>query len=68
MEEIAARIEFPVDRVRELQRISQDTISLDSPSAMRRTSASPTLSKTRPPRSLSDAATRILLNEAVNAP
>ena len=30
-EEIAARVEFPIDRVREIQRINQDTVSLEQP-------------------------------------
>ncbi len=31
VEEVAARVDFPVERVREIQRISQDTISLEQP-------------------------------------
>src|SRR5579875_1711798 len=30
-EEIAARVEFPIERVREIQRINQDTVSLEQP-------------------------------------
>src|SRR3984957_16021907 len=31
IEEIAFRVEFPIDRVREVQRINQDTVSLEQP-------------------------------------
>jgi RNA polymerase primary sigma factor len=31
VEEIASRVEFPIERVREIQRINQDTVSLEQP-------------------------------------
>jgi RNA polymerase primary sigma factor len=66
VDEIASHIEFPVERVREIQRISQDTISLQQP-----------IGGSDEEFSLSDllvdqsaevplgAATRVMLNEAV---
>ena len=65
VEEIAARIEFPVDRVRELQRISQDTISLEQPLGDEEDFSLSDLLEDQTAEVPADAATRILLNEAV---
>ncbi|MGD0592559.1 MAG: RNA polymerase sigma factor RpoD [Acidimicrobiales bacterium] len=65
VEEIAARIEYPVDRVRELQRISQDTISLEQPLGDEEDFSLSDLLEDQTAEVPSDAATRILLNEAV---
>ncbi len=64
--EIAARIEFPVERVREIQRISQDTISLQQPigSGDEEFSLSDLVEDQAAEVPL-DAATRMMLNEAV---
>jgi RNA polymerase primary sigma factor len=65
VEEIAARIEYPVDRVRELQRINQDTISLEQPLGEEEDFSLSDLLEDQTAEVPSDAATRILLNEAV---
>jgi RNA polymerase primary sigma factor len=65
VEEIAARIEYPVDRVRELQRINQDTISLEQPLGEEEDFSLSDLLEDHTAEVPSDAATRILLNEAV---
>jgi RNA polymerase primary sigma factor len=65
VEEIAERIEYPVDRVRELQRINQDTISLEQPLGEEEDFSLSDLLEDHTAEVPSDAATRILLNEAV---
>jgi len=39
VEEVSLRVEFPIDRVREIQRINQDTVSLEQPVGDETTSA-----------------------------
>ncbi|MGD0219074.1 MAG: RNA polymerase sigma factor RpoD, partial [Acidimicrobiales bacterium] len=66
VEEIAARIEFPVERVREIQRISQDTISLQQPIGTGNEEFSLSdLVEDQTAEVPLDAATRLMLNEAV---
>jgi len=66
VEEIAARIEFPVERVREIQRISQDTISLQQPIGTSNEEFSLSdLVEDQTAEVPLDAATRLMLNEAV---
>jgi RNA polymerase primary sigma factor len=64
--EIAACIDFPIERVREIQRISQDTISLQQPigGGDEEFSLSDLLEDQAAEVPL-DAATRMMLNEAV---
>jgi RNA polymerase primary sigma factor len=65
VEEIAIRIDYPVERVRELQRISQDTISLEQPIGDEEDFSLSDLIEDQTAEVPSDAATRLLLNEAV---
>jgi len=65
VEEIATRIDYPVERVRELQRISQDTISLEQPIGDEEDFSLSDLIEDQTAEVPSDAATRLLLNEAV---
>jgi RNA polymerase primary sigma factor len=65
VEEIAQRIQFPVERVRELQRISQDTISLEQPLGDEADFNLSDLIEDQGAEVPVDAATRVLLNEAV---
>ena len=65
VEEIAARTQFPVERVRELQRISQDTISLEQPIGEEEDFSLSDLIEDHTAEVPVDAATRMLLNEAV---
>jgi RNA polymerase primary sigma factor len=66
VEEIAARIEFSVERVREIQRISQDTISLQQPIGTDNEEFSLSdLVEDQAAEVPLDAATRLMLNEAV---
>jgi RNA polymerase primary sigma factor len=66
IDEIAARIEFSADRVREIQRISQDTISLQQPIGGGDEEFSLSdLVEDRTAEVPLDAATRVMLNEAV---
>src|ERR1019366_4936108 len=53
VEEIASRVEFPIERVREIQRINQDTVSLEQPMGDQEAEVP------------DDAATRSMLHEAV---
>jgi RNA polymerase sigma factor (sigma-70 family) len=46
IDEVAQRVELPMERVREILRINQDTVSLEQPSATRMTSICRTSSKT----------------------
>jgi RNA polymerase primary sigma factor len=64
-EEIAVRLQCPVERVRELQRISQDTISLEQPIGDEEDFSLSDLIEDRSVEVPIDAATRVLLNEAV---
>ena len=65
IEEIANRTQFPVERVRELQRISQDTISLEQPIGEEEDFSLSDLIEDQTAEVPVDAATRMLLNEAV---
>ena len=66
VDEIAARIEFSADRVREILRISQDTISLQQPIGGGDEEFSLSdLVEDRTAEVPLDAATRVMLNEAV---
>jgi RNA polymerase primary sigma factor len=46
VEEIAERMEMPVSKIRKIHKISQEPISLETPSARRRTPTSATSSRT----------------------
>jgi len=65
VEEIAERIQFPAERVREIQRISQDTISLSQPIGDEDDFSLSDLIEDQGAEVPVDAATRVLLNEAV---
>jgi RNA polymerase primary sigma factor len=65
VEEVADRIQFPVERVRELQRISQDTISLEQPIGEEEDFSLSDLIEDQTAEVPAEAATRMLLNEAV---
>ncbi len=65
IEEIAERIEFPAERVREIQRISQDTVSLEQPLGDEDDFTLSDLIEDQGAEVPVDAATRVLLNEAV---
>ena len=65
VEEIADKIQFPVERVRELQRISQDTVSLEQPIGEEEDFSLSDLIEDQTAEVPADAATRMLLNEAV---
>jgi RNA polymerase primary sigma factor len=65
VEEVADRIQFPVERVRELQRISQDTISLEQPIGEEEDFSLSDLIEDHTAEVPAEAATRMLLNEAV---
>ncbi|MGH9169791.1 MAG: RNA polymerase sigma factor RpoD [Acidimicrobiales bacterium] len=65
VEEVADRIQYPVERVRELQRISQDTISLEQPLGDEEDFSLSDLIEDQTAEVPADAATRMLLNEAV---
>jgi RNA polymerase primary sigma factor len=64
-EEIASRLQLPVERVRELQRIGQDTISLEQPIGDEEDFSLSDLIEDQTAEVPADAATRMLLNEAV---
>ena len=65
VEEIADRLQLPVERVRELQRIGQDTISLSQPIGDEEDFSLSDLIEDQSAEVPADAATRVLLNEAV---
>ena len=65
IEEIAERIEFPVERVREIQRISQDTVSLQQPIGGDEEFSLSDLVEDRSAEVPLDAAAKVMLNEAV---
>ena len=64
-EELASRVEFPIDRVREIQRINQDTISLDQPVGDEDDFSLSDLIEDRAAVVPDDAATRAMLDKAV---
>ena len=65
VEEVAVRIQFPVERVLEIQRISQDTVSLEQPIGDEDDFSLSDLVEDRGAEVPVDAATRVMLNEAV---
>lgn len=65
VEEVAVRLQFPVERILEIQRISQDTISLEQPIGDENDFSLSDLVEDRGAEVPVDAATRMLLNEAV---
>jgi RNA polymerase primary sigma factor len=65
IEEIAFRVEFPVDRVREVQRINQDTVSLEQPMGDEEDFSLSDLIEDRGAEVPDDAATRTMLHAAV---
>jgi RNA polymerase primary sigma factor len=64
-EEIAARVEFPIERVREIQRINQDTVSLEQPVGDEDDFSLSDLIEDRGAVVPDDAATRAMLDQAV---
>jgi RNA polymerase primary sigma factor len=64
-EEIALRVEFPVERVREIQRINQDTVSLEQPVGDEDDFSLSDLIEDRAAVVPDDAATRAMLDQAV---
>jgi RNA polymerase primary sigma factor len=64
-EEVAQRVEFPIERVREIQRINQDTVSLEQPVGEEDDFSLSDLIEDRGAVVPDDAATRAMLDEAV---
>ena len=64
-EEIASRVEFPIERVREIQRINQDTVSLEQPVGDEDDFSLSDLIDDRAAVVPDDAATRAMLDQAV---
>jgi RNA polymerase primary sigma factor len=64
-EEVAARVEFPIDRVREIQRINQDTVSLEQPVGEEDDFSLSDLIEDRGAVVPDDAAARAMLDQAV---
>jgi RNA polymerase primary sigma factor len=64
-EEIAARVEFPIERVREIQRINQDTVSLEQPVGEEDDFSLSDIIEDRAAVVPDDAATRAMLDQAV---
>ncbi|MGD0381236.1 MAG: RNA polymerase sigma factor RpoD [Acidimicrobiales bacterium] len=65
VEEIASRVEFPAERVREIQRINQDTVSLEQPMGDEEDFSLSDLIEDQGAEVPDDAATRSMLHEAV---
>jgi RNA polymerase primary sigma factor len=65
VEEVAQRVEFPIDRVREIQRINQDTVSLEQPVGDEDDFSLSDLIEDRGAVVPDDAATRAMLDQAV---
>jgi RNA polymerase primary sigma factor len=65
VEEIARRVEFPIERVREIQRINQDTVSLEQPMGDEEDFSLSDLIEDQGAEVPDDAATRSMLHEAV---
>jgi RNA polymerase primary sigma factor len=65
VEEIARRVEFPIERVREIQRINQDTVSLEQPMGEEEDFSLSDLIEDQGAEVPDDAATRAMLHEAV---
>jgi RNA polymerase primary sigma factor len=66
-EEVAQRVEFPIERVREIQRLSLDTISLEQPVGEEDDFSLSDLIEDRSAVVPDDAATRAMLDRAVKA-
>jgi RNA polymerase primary sigma factor len=64
-EELAARVEFTIERVREIQRINQDTVSLEQPMGDEDDFSLSDLIEDREAVVPDDAATRMMLDDAV---
>ncbi len=65
VEEVSQRVEFPIERVREIQRISQDTVSLEQPVGEEDDFNLSDLIEDRGAVVPDDAATRAMLDQAV---
>jgi len=65
LEELSQRVEFPIERVREIQRINQDTISLEQPVGEEDDLSLSDLIEDRGAVVPDDAATRAMLDQAV---
>jgi RNA polymerase primary sigma factor len=65
IEEVSQRVEFPIDRIREIQRINQDTVSLEQPVGDEDDFSLSDLIEDRGAIVPDDAATRSLLDAAV---
>ena len=65
VEEIASRVEFTIERVREIQRINQDTVSLEQPMGEEEDFSLSDLIEDQGAEVPDDAATRLMLHEAV---
>jgi len=66
-EEVAQRVEFPIERVREIQRLSLDTVSLEQPVGEEDDFSLSDLIEDRSAVVPDDAATRAMLDSAVKA-
>jgi len=64
-EEIASKVEFPIERVREIQRINQETVSLEQPMGDEEDFSLSDLIEDQGAEVPDDAATRSMLHEAV---
>jgi RNA polymerase primary sigma factor len=64
-EEIAGRVDFPIERVREIQRINQETVSLEQPMGDEEDFSLSDLIEDHGAEVPDDAATRSMLHEAV---
>jgi RNA polymerase primary sigma factor len=64
-EEVSQRVEFPIERVREIQRINQDTVSLEQPVGEEDDFSLSDLIEDRGAVVPDDAATRAMLDQAV---
>ncbi len=64
-EEVAQRVEFPIERVREIQRINQDTVSLEQPVGEEDDFSLSDMIEDRGAVVPDDAATRAMLDQAV---
>jgi RNA polymerase primary sigma factor len=65
LEEVSQRVEFPIERVREIQRINQDTVSLEQPVGDEDDFSLSDLIEDRGAVVPDDAATRAMLDQAV---
>jgi RNA polymerase primary sigma factor len=65
VEELATRVDMPVERVREMLRISQDPLSLDSPLNEDETGSLSDIIEDKSAEAPSDVAARTMLNAAI---